>query len=80
MLYETGAVLLVYEDQPVRGAYQREGNRITFTFPEWQPDTGAIGTLTQGGDLLEVRYSDYLLQVDFENAIYRWVGQVLFSL
>jgi hypothetical protein len=74
VLYESGAFSLQYEAfEPYLGAYQREGNRITFAFSGHASSTGtAIGTLTDGGDLLEIRFSRGMQLSDFEDAIYRW--------
>jgi hypothetical protein len=60
--------------RPYLGAYQREGNRITFAFSDYGPVNGiAHGTLTDGGEFLEVRFNLWMGLSDFEDAVYRWV-------
>jgi hypothetical protein len=69
LLYESGAFALQYSTagRPYVGAYQREQNRILFRFAgdgRWD----AVGTIV--GDSLEVRYNDFMVHSDFENAVY----------
>jgi hypothetical protein len=77
VLYESGSFSMQYDmprSNPYLGTYQRDGNRITFMFSDWPSDRGtAMGALTQGGNLLEVRFSLWMGLADFEDAVYKWV-------
>ena len=69
VLCETGAFALQYwtVGRPHVGTYQREKNRILFSFA-WDLRWNVVGTIN--GDSLEVRYNDIMVHTDFENAVY----------
>ena len=73
VLYETGDFYLQYDAfaHQYRGKYERDADRITFSFSQRGNTVDAIGTLK--ADLLEIRYSDIMLLSDFENAVYKRV-------
>ena len=73
VLYESGGFYLQYEafDHQYRGRYERDAERITFSFSARGATADAIGTVK--ANLLEVRYRDIMQQSDFENALYKRV-------
>jgi hypothetical protein len=74
ILYDNGTFALRYEasGHDYRGTYTESEGQILFTWANW-PLGSATGTID--GDLLTVRYNEYLQMTDFVDAVYvllRW--------
>ena len=48
------------------GSYLLQDGRISFAF-----SSGADASGTLNGEVLEIRYSDRMQQIDFEDAVYK---------
>ena len=71
VLYDNSAFALEFAafPRPLLGVYRQENGRISFDFLANGLSADASGDLK--GDLLEVCYSEQMLQTDFANAVYR---------
>jgi hypothetical protein len=73
LLYGNGAFALRYDTSPrvYLGVYRRDDANITFWFDgSWTLDQGTATGTVKGG-LLEIRYSEVMRQMEFNNATYR---------
>ena len=68
VLYENGAVSLQYLalGTHMEGSYLLQDGRISFSF-----SSGVDASGTLNGEVLEIRYSDRMHQIDFEDAVYK---------